>query len=308
LLYCRRKHARCRKTICPPATGLHCNLSPCDQVTRGCPAHQAWAPATQIIIKIKLSQFLFNNLNACGRPGVLRVALGLRRLTHTLPPQPHIDAALRSSRLTSSRRLLAPRAPNCARLFGVSSMQAAGCGSAAFSSTSSLHAVLHLQSGVPAHYAHAPEHVYASLARTRASPLARPSPLCHAQLSLTSDLTPCSPLTRTSLSYVRCGDSVGWVGGIANSAVRLPDRRVRSSTGLTPVQTRRGGNPGFAAESLKPPFPRRCAAEPGRAHTGGLRPHKACTPVGNKAQCCIAGEKTCPLPEDHLSSGNGLTL
>ena len=40
------KHARCRKTICPPATGLHCNLSPCDQVTRGCPAHQAWAPAT----------------------------------------------------------------------------------------------------------------------------------------------------------------------------------------------------------------------------------------------------------------------
>ena len=135
------KHARCRKTICPPATGLHCNLSPCDQVTRGCPAHQAWAPATQIIIKIKLSQFLFNNLNACGRPGVLRVALGLRRLTHTLPPQPHIDAALRSSRLTSSRRLLAPRAPNCARLFGVSSMQAAGCGSAAISSTSSLHAV-----------------------------------------------------------------------------------------------------------------------------------------------------------------------
>ena len=151
--------------------------------------------------------------------------------------------------------------------------------------------LLHLQSGVPAHYAHAPEHVYASLARTRASPLARPSPLCHAQLSLTSDLTPCSPLTRTSLSYVRCGDSVGWVGGIANSAVRLPDRRVRSSTGLTPVQTRRGGNPGFAAESLKPHFPRRCAAEPGGAHTGGLRPHKACTPVGNKAQCCIAGEK-----------------
>ena len=77
---------------------------------------------------------------------------------------------------------------------------------------------------------------------------------------------------------------------IANSAVRLPDRRVRSSTGLTPVRTRRGGNPGFAAESLKPRFPRRCAAEPGGAHTGGLRPHKACTPVGNKAQCCIAGE------------------
>ena len=40
-----------------------------------------------------------------------------------------------------------------------------------------------------------------------------------------------------------------------------------------------------------PLFPRRCAAEPGGAHTGGLRPHKACTPVGNKAQCCIAGEK-----------------
>ena len=93
-----------------------------------------------------------------------------------------------------------------------------------------------------------------------------------------------------ALSYVRCGDSVGWVGGIANSAVRLPERRVRSSTGLTPVRTRRGGNPGFAAESLKPRFSRRCAAEPGGAHTGGLRPHKACTPVGNKAQCCIAGE------------------
>ena len=169
-------------------------------------------PPPRLLSKLNCLNFLFNNLNACGRPGVLRVALGLRRLTHTLPPQPHIDAALRSSRLTSSRRLLAPRAPNCARLFGVSSMQAAGCGSAAISSTSSLHAVLHLQSGVPAHYAHAPEHVYASLARTRASPLARPSPLCHAQLSLTSDLTPCSPLTRTC-SLLCAVWRFSWVGG-----------------------------------------------------------------------------------------------
>ena len=37
-------------------------------------------------------------------------------------------------------------------------------------------------------------------------------------------------------------------------------------------------------------FSRRCAAAPGGAHTGGLRPHKACTPIGNKAHCCIAGE------------------
>ena len=54
-------------------------------------------------------------------------------------------------------------------------------------------------------------------------------------------------------------------------------------------------------------FPRRCAAEPGGAHTGGLRPHKACTPIGNK-RSAVLPEKTCPLPEDHLSSGNGLAL
>ena len=175
----------------------------------------------------------------CASPsglGVLRTPCR-RSPTSMLP-----SAALASHRRVASlRRALRI----CARLFGVSSMQAAGCGSAAFSSTSSLHAVLHLQSGVPAHYAHAPEHVYASLARTRASPLARPSPLCHAQLSLTSDLTPCSPLTRT-FPLLCAVWRFSWVGGW--------NREFGGPTPRSPSSVKYGPYSGSDTQGRKPRF------------------------------------------------------
>ena len=47
----------------------------------------------------------------CGRPGLLRVARGLKRLTHALPPQPHNNRcppqpSPRVLRVASSRRVL----------------------------------------------------------------------------------------------------------------------------------------------------------------------------------------------------------
>ena len=105
--------------------------------------------------------------------------------------------------------------------------------------------LLHLQSGVPAHYAHAPEHVYASLARTRASPLARPSPLCHAQLSLTSDLTPCSPLTRTC-SLLCAVWRFSWVGGW--------NREFGGPTPRTPSSVKYGPYSSSDTQGRKPRF------------------------------------------------------
>ena len=104
---------------------------------------------------------------------------------------------------------------------------------------------LHLQSGVPAHYAHAPEHVYASLARTRASPLARPSPLCHAQLSLTYDLTPCPPLTRTC-SLLCAVWRFSWVGGW--------NREFGGPTPRTPSSVKYGPYSSSDTQGRKPRF------------------------------------------------------
>ena len=56
------------------------------------------------------------------------------------------------------------------------------------------------------------------------------------------------------------------------------------------------------------PFPRRCAAEPGGGPIlGGCGLTRPALLLAIK-HSAVLPEKTCPLPEDHLSSGNGLTL
>ena len=177
---------------------------------------------------------------------MLRVARGLRRLTHTLPPQPHIDCCppqLSPRLFASPPRAASPK-------FSPGSSASPPCRPLAAAPPPSpplrfFTLFLHLQSGVPAHYARAPEHVYASLARTRASPLARPSPLCHAQLSLTSDLTPCSPLTRT-FSLLCAVWRFSWVGGW--------NREFGGPTPRSPSSVKYGPYSGSDAQGSKPRF------------------------------------------------------